>query len=793
MENRRRKLYLRISQIGEICNFELTWNQSNKTSSQLLYPQSLENTRVNWQKSYLQYYGNFRGKEIKKGEIKVNSRQGLLLVTSWEKKLIAELNQWLKSPELANIQKQILKSVTIPSLQPIDLFIASNNVNLAKLPWEAWQITTEPSIDRQINFFRYPIEIQEQVEFNLGSTAQLKVLAVFGDDHNIDLTQDRLTIERLPASCQAKILERQAQQEAGEFIEEVKQALTAQSWDIFFFAGHSEANFSQGGELCIAPGVSITIKELEPQLVQAKRKGLKLAIFNSCNGLSLGEYLISLGIPQAVIMREPIHNQPAQTFLETFLNALTQAKNPYIALEEARQELKKYARKHPCAYLIPSIFRHPDAPLFIFNSQPQSSWIRLLPTKLEAIVLGLLVSLSLLSPLQRFLLEWRGWTQAIYRDITAQVPPKSPPVAVISIDEESIRLNSLVQVQPMDRAYIASLIEQLVANQIKVIGIDYLFDRQQPEKDPILAQTVQNAIAQEKVWFIFASHIDRQNREIGVNSKTKIASPIYSLQGYIGGFSTHFKLPTKTDNCAESCPLAYLAALTATYQASQDNSVQPQLNASKPLQAELLNAIAKISPQDNRLKFLQELRLNPLLAQAQKFGQLWLVPIFDFSIPPDRLYQQIPAHQLLSAQTVPKLIQPSVKVALIAAGGYYDAGGINDSSDKFPLPLAMDYWRMLEPNSHPSADFTGAEAHAYAIAHMLQQKIVIPIPNLWLILATTGLMKILLIYPKQKKWQYKLNQRLIFSAASLSLYSLISWQTYISWGICLPILLPSII
>ena len=46
----------------------------------------------------------------------------------------------------------------------------------------------------------------------------------------------------------------------------------------------------------------------------------------------------------------------------------------------------------------------------------------------------------------------------------------------------------------MDRSYLAKIVDRLTSLEAQVVGIDYLFDRQQPAKDPMLAQLVRNAI-----------------------------------------------------------------------------------------------------------------------------------------------------------------------------------------------------------------------------------------------------------------------------------------------------------
>jgi hypothetical protein len=54
-------------------------------------------------------------------------------------------------------------------------------------------------------------------------------------------------------------------------------------------------------------------------LKRAITQGLKLAIFNSCDGLGLADYLTDLQIPQTIFMREPVPDRVAHEFLKNFL------------------------------------------------------------------------------------------------------------------------------------------------------------------------------------------------------------------------------------------------------------------------------------------------------------------------------------------------------------------------------------------------------------------------------------------------------------------------------------------
>ena len=90
-------------------------------------------------------------------------------------------------------------------------------------------------------------------------------------------------------------------------------------------------------------------------------KGLKLAIFNSCDGLGLANSLSDLGIPQIIVMREPVPDPVAQSFLRYFLKAFARREPFYLAVRQAREQLQGLEGEFPCATWLPVIFQNPVA------------------------------------------------------------------------------------------------------------------------------------------------------------------------------------------------------------------------------------------------------------------------------------------------------------------------------------------------------------------------------------------------------------------------------------------------
>lgn len=124
---------------------------------------------------------------------------------------------------------------------------------------------------------------------------------------------------------------------------------------------------------------------------------------------------------------------------------------------------------------------------------------------------------------------------------------------------------------------------------------------------------------------------------------------------------------------------------------------------------------------------------------------------------------------------------------MIVPGGYDEAGVAMNGEDNFPVPGAIAYWRNQETPVNNSRIFSGGEAHAYMTHHYLTHRFVIPIPDLWLVLAVIPVGKglsLLLSQPSRCRW-------LITSGLLPLGFGLVSLQGYITAGVLIPWFLPS--
>lgn len=799
----RSAFHLKVRQVGTHCNFDLSWGQGQSISVELSYPLALTRSYQQWQSAYLNYYRRLRGRKALagKGSIPVDRHQELV---NAEAQLLDEFQRWLLSPELVSISRQITKATHQPHNQIVEVFLVCTPHELGRLPWETWDLGRDLETAAKIRLVRTPANILNEPVRPI--YRKLRVLTILGDNTGLNLAQDTQALRSLFGVASITILGWQRNQttatfnlpnpvecrffEAEALKREIPKAIADErGWDILFFAGHSNETVLTGGELGIAPHTSIAIAEIESSLKQAKKRGLQFAIFNSCSGINIAESLINLGLSQVAVMREPIHDDVAQEFLVQFLQSLAEFKDVHTALLDASQFLKQPEKRlsYPSAYLVPSLFRHPGSELFRIKPFGFLEVIkRWLPTKLEAQWLVALLLLSLLPPAQSLLLEPRIWLQAVYRQLTFQVSQtEKSPIRVIQIDERSLQAQSYPsqQVYPIDYSYLALLLDRLVQRNAKIIGIDYVLDDlNQPANSLKLRQSVENAVNQE-TWLVFASGEGRYTRRSEVSQD--IASKNWSLAGDISFYPGYLELLPAQPKGPEIYPFSYLLAIVYTLNQNSSNSLSsPNLQSQESLKSLVIEEVDRVAVTARKIAFLQQARLHPLTSFSQPFLQNWWQPIVDFSIPPDVAYESISAYQLLEQEEI--RANWSNDIILIIPGGYKGAGLAGKNEDNYAIPLAIGFWRGWQEEKFP-----GGEIHAYMLHHFLTQRLVVPIPDAWIILLAAVLGKIIvfILQDRSKYWD-----RLLFYFSSiLIIYLMISLQVYITFAILFPWFLPSIL
>ncbi|HCF28677.1 MAG TPA: hypothetical protein DEV81_16070, partial [Cyanobacteria bacterium UBA11049] len=627
---------LKVQKIEQICLFELSWGQGQRLTAQVNYPTFLTGLYEKWRRAYLGFYRSeqMRGRTVGGGVATIAIDWHAELVEA-ETKLMIEFHRWLRSAELYEIRAAIASSsqelaIVTGTTEAVQVFLTCAPIDLDRFPWEAWEIGTEFATSAAIQIIRAPLNIGNETAPSSKRQGRTRILAILGDDTGLNFEADRQAVSSLFPGV--KFVGWQPEQTPSQVIAEISDAIADPlGWDVLFFAGHSNESEMTGGELGIAPGVSISINEIAPQLSAARKRGLNVAIFNSCSGLNIADTLVDLGFGQVVVMREPIHNRVAQEFLVRFLHSLAKHLDIYESVMEARQYLRmEKSHTYPSSYLVPSLFCHPGAKLYripIFGWKQRLR--RSIPNQIEAIALAATLTLSLLPPVQDLLLDARMFTQAVYRNFTAQIPSESaPPVALVEIDTESLYRAKLPnsQLHPINRSYIGKLVDGTRKLNASVVGLDFIFDT--PQKDPAsgdkdLGMAVRRAV-DRNMWLVFGAVLE-PHREVGTNEAIGINKWNWTLQGYVNADPYRVELPSETRDCRQACPISYLMSLVQTAKEEITELPKPQTNRVTNLRAHLLDVIKQKNPKTGNLPALLPVR--------SPFG---LQPLVDFSLPPNR-------------------------------------------------------------------------------------------------------------------------------------------------------------
>ncbi|GAB4288064.1 MAG: hypothetical protein Fur0025_22070 [Oscillatoriaceae cyanobacterium] len=236
----------------------------------------------------------------------------------------------------------------------IVLKIKPPHLAISKLPWLAWDLLDiHPEVGISFSFPEFE-EAKPLPTPPLTPNLQreVRILAVLGNDKNINLEPDEQAIMALEGAAPHFLY----QPSAKELIE----ALTDENgWDIFFFAGHSESEL-QTGRIYINDGESLAVEDFKNALKEAVSRRLKLGIFNSCDGLGLTRKLGELGMQAIVVMKEAVPDEIAQAFLKEFLGQYSGGKSLYSAVRIAQQRLEKFSQ-FPGATWLPIVCQNPTS------------------------------------------------------------------------------------------------------------------------------------------------------------------------------------------------------------------------------------------------------------------------------------------------------------------------------------------------------------------------------------------------------------------------------------------------
>jgi hypothetical protein len=258
------------------------------------------------------------------------------------KKLEDTINNWLKYEYFQDIREEIIEFLGTYKKSSSRLVIKTDDLFLQQLPWYCWNVLRKfPNNEITLSFKTGTIRSNSVFP----QKSQVKLLAILGNSYNISIDEDIRILKQLKSKTKIKIdyfPNKSTKLSQDKLKENLINILENNGYDILFFAGHGvEKTNSQTDIIRIGINtaiVDISLSKLENALQTAISKGLRLAIFNSCFGMKLGQTLSRKHGLTTISMREKIKDKVAIDFLKNFIENFYLGMPLFLAVKKAREQ-----------------------------------------------------------------------------------------------------------------------------------------------------------------------------------------------------------------------------------------------------------------------------------------------------------------------------------------------------------------------------------------------------------------------------------------------------------------------
>jgi uncharacterized protein YjbI with pentapeptide repeats len=318
------------------------------------YPELLKAYK-DWKKIYRNTCGSSSRVVFKENDDVITNISYPQLITASEI-LESSFNRWLKLDSFCDISNRLRESLSMDD--EISILIQTEDNDLRRLPWHLW------------DFFKthrnaghaFGLSSQRLVESTV-ARSERRILSIFGNYHDIDVREDRKILETmLGAEAFIKPMLKPSRQSFNHAL------WNPHGWDILSFSGHSNSEDNDSrGVIWLNSNESLDLNELRSAISIAVEKGLKLMLFNSCDGLGIVKNLESVNVPFIIAMQEVIPDRVAQVFLERLTRELVSGKSIYVAFNQAKAYLQGLENDYPCASWLPVLFHNPIEPVFYWR------------------------------------------------------------------------------------------------------------------------------------------------------------------------------------------------------------------------------------------------------------------------------------------------------------------------------------------------------------------------------------------------------------------------------------------
>lgn len=257
-----------------------------------------------------------------------------------------QLNDWLAASSFQRIENKLRTQLSTSG--QVQVHIEAAEASLQQLPWHLWQFFEDyPQASLSLSMPEYqPPAIEPRTR------KQVRILAIIGDQRGVDVAGDLQALQQLPGADVTVVKEPSRHEFEDHLWDD-------EGWDILFYGGHSQTEQTTG-RLFLNPQESLTLDEFHSALRRAINRGVQLAIFNSCDGLGLAAALAQLQIPAVIVMREPVPNRVAVTFLQQFLAQYGKGRPCFQAVRDAQERLQGLEDQFACASWMPVMLQNPS-------------------------------------------------------------------------------------------------------------------------------------------------------------------------------------------------------------------------------------------------------------------------------------------------------------------------------------------------------------------------------------------------------------------------------------------------
>lgn len=461
----------------------------------LVTPSGQESTQLPWPKEALEWQREWQRQFLAHHD-PAGAPVSADAVCSFGANLQQALQDWLALPECRMLRDALSDHPSAPLRLRLE---GAASPELERLPWPllsaerpCWLL--EPTSQ--------PPPLAAQVR-----ARRPRVLLVVGAETGLRLDSE---VARLSELAQRRRVELRELRGPASTLSGLRQALgDPRGWDLLVFLGHSEADPNGGGRLHLGDGSWVSAGAFEVELQAAARRGLGLALFNSCSGLDLARTSVRSGLAWALCFKAPVPCQVASQAFAALIGALESGADLFTAVGRAREALKAEPSAVGGALLL-TLVGSPRAQGYGLPLRKRKQFLLRLArsTPSQAIATATLVALAVVAdvipvnPLSTYLLDRRLFVQRHWRQASGQPSPQRAALPVLVLDQRSTEAVGAAATEGrVSRDLLAKVLQRVSPRAVPKVGLDVVLDKSAPFTTELAA-----VIGQQRRPLLFAGY-----------------------------------------------------------------------------------------------------------------------------------------------------------------------------------------------------------------------------------------------------------------------------------------------